>query len=55
MLTEKEFLQKCLEEYNNKSTKIMKSHEEIKEIFSDIEARIKNMEVKVNVKKVENK
>jgi hypothetical protein len=33
MLKEKEFLEKCLEKYSNKSEKVMKSHEEIKVIL----------------------
>lgn len=56
MLNEKKFLEKCLEAYNNKSTKIMKSHEEIKVIFIEIEKRIKDMgeksDGKISVKKI---
>jgi hypothetical protein len=47
MLNEKEFLEKCLEDYNNKSKKVMKSHEEIKVIFDDIKKRIKKLGDKI--------
>ena len=41
----------CLEDYNDKSEKIMKSHGQIKVIFDNIEKRIENINKKVNVKK----
>lgn len=54
-VNEKEFLEWCLVKYELKSPKAMQGHEDIKKIFKEIEARIKNMEVKTSVKKIENK
>ena len=44
-ISEKEFLEHCLEKYKLKSNKTMQSLEDIKKIFKSIEKRINDLEV----------
>ena len=49
-MLEKQFLEECLKDYNNKSQKLAKGHEDIKIIFEKIENRINKLGDELNGK-----